>query len=98
MMPHMHMRGAAFNYQAVGPTGKLKTLLDIPHYDANWQTSYRLLEPIPLPAGSRFRCTAWFDNSENNPNNPDPSKMVRWGQQAQDEMLVGYFDVAVPVE
>lgn len=98
MMPHMHARGAAFNYQVFNPAGKMKTLLDIPRYDADWQTAYRLLEPLPLPAGSRLRCTAWFDNSEDNPNNPDPSKMVRWGQQAQDEMMVGYFDVAVPAE
>jgi mono/diheme cytochrome c family protein len=96
MMPHMHLRGSAFNYQLVSPTGKVQTLLDIPHYDSNWQTTYRLLEPLPLPLGSRVRSTAYFDNSENNPNNPDPSKTVRWGLQARDEMMVGYFDIAVP--
>jgi peroxiredoxin len=96
MMPHMHSRGAAFNYQLVYPNGKILTLLDIPHYDANWQTTYRLLEPLALPAGSRLRSTAFFDNSEDNPNNPDPTKTVRWGLQAKDEMMVGYFDVAVP--
>jgi hypothetical protein len=98
MMPHMHLRGAAFNYQVIQPNGKMKTLLDIPRYDTNWQTSYRLLEPLTLPAGSRLRSTAWFDNSEDNPNNPDPSKMVRWGQQVRDEMMVGYFDIAVRLD
>ena len=70
MMPHMHLRGAAFNYQLVSPKGKVETLLDIPHYDANWQTCYRLLEPLTMPAGSRFAATAFFDNSEGNLNNP----------------------------
>lgn len=96
MMPHMHLRGAAFNYQVVSPRGKVQTLLDIPHYDSNWQTTYRLSEPLALPMGSRLRSTAYFDNSEDNPNNPDPSKTVRWGLQSRDEMMVGYFDIAVP--
>jgi hypothetical protein len=96
MMPHMHLRGAAFNYQLLYPSGKVETLLDIPHYDCNWQTAYRPLEPRALPAGSRIRCTARFDNSEDNLNNPDPSKTVRWGLQLRDEMMVGYFDIAVP--
>jgi hypothetical protein len=95
MMPHMHLRGTAFNYQVVYPAGKAKMLLDVPHYDSNWQTSYRLLEPISLPAGTRLRSTACYDNSESNLSNPDPSKTVRWGLQSQDEMLVGYFDIAV---
>jgi peroxiredoxin len=96
MMAHMHLRGAAFNYQLIYPNGKIETLLDIPHYDSKWQTSYRLLEPLPLPTGSQLRCTAVFDNSEDNLNNPDPSKTVRWGLQERDEMMVGYFDIAVP--
>ncbi|HEY5315412.1 MAG TPA: hypothetical protein VIK18_22970, partial [Pirellulales bacterium] len=95
LMPHMHLRGSAFNYQVVLPGGKARMLLDVPHYDSNWQTSYRLQEPLSLPAGSRLRCTANFDNSESNPNNPDPTKTVRWGLQSKDEMLVGYFDIAV---
>ena len=93
MMPHMHLCGAAFNYQVVGPNGKVHTLLDIPHYDSNWQTTYRLPEPLALPTGSRLSSTAYFDNSEDNPNNPDPTKTVRWGLQAKDEMMVGYFDL-----
>ena len=96
MMPHMHGRGSAINYELVLPNGKTEPLLDIPHYDSNWQTAYRLLEPRTLPAGSQIRCKAAFDNSANNLNNPDPSKEVRWGLQATDEMMVGYFDIAFP--
>jgi peroxiredoxin len=95
MMPHMHLRGASFNYEILYPNGKIATLLDVPSYDSNWQTSYRLLEPLALPAGSRLRGSASFDNSEDNLNNPDPSKTVRWGLQSRDEMMVGYFDIAV---
>ena len=50
-MPHMHLRGKAFRYEAVYPDGTTEMLLDVPHYDFNWQTSYRLAEPQTLPAG-----------------------------------------------
>lgn len=94
MMPHMHLRGAAFTYEVLYPNGKTETLLDVPRYDFNWQNAYRLATPLALPVGTRLRCTGYFDNSKNNPNNPNPTKSVRWGPQARDEMMVGYFDVA----
>ncbi len=97
LMPHMHLRGSAFRYEAWLPDGSKEVLLDIPHYDFNWQTSYRLAEPRPLPAGTRMHCVAHFDNSERNLNNPDPSQTVGWGDQTWDEMMIGYFDIAVPV-
>lgn len=95
---HMHLRGKAFTYEAVYPDGAVETLLDIPRYDFNWQTAYRLVEPKPLPAGTRVHCVAHFDNSEGNRNNPDPSIEVRWGEQTWEEMLIGYFDIAIPRE
>jgi peroxiredoxin len=95
LMPHMHVRGKAFRYEAMFPDGKTETLLDVPAYDFNWQTAYRLAEPIKLPAGTRMHCIAKYDNSEDNLNNPDPSKMVRWGDQTWEEMMIGYFDIAV---
>jgi hypothetical protein len=95
-MPHMHLRGKAFKYEAQFPDGKTEVLLDVPHYDFNWQTAYRLAEPRPLPAGTRLHATAHFDNSADNPNNPDPKALVRWGEQTWNEMMIGYFDVAVP--
>jgi thiol-disulfide isomerase/thioredoxin len=96
MMPHMHLRGKAFRYDAVYPDGKRETLLDVPRYDFNWQTSYRLSEPRPLPAGTKVYAVARYDNSDGNPSNPDPTKLVRWGEQTWDEMMIGYFDVAIP--
>jgi hypothetical protein len=96
LSPHMHVRGKSFKYEARYPDGKREVLLDVPHYDFNWQTRYALLEPKVLPAGTRMFCTAVFDNSEDNLANPDPTKEVRWGDQSWEEMMIGYFDVLVP--
>ena len=57
--------------------------------------SYKLAEPLPLKAGTELQAIAWYDNSKNNPHNPDPDSAVRWGDQTYDEMMVGFFDVAV---
>ena len=84
-------------YEAVLPGGERKTLLDVPRYDFNWQTAYRLADPLELPEGTRLHCVAHFDNSADNLNNPDPTKTVRWGEQTWDEMMIGYFDYVVPV-
>lgn len=97
MMPHMHLRGKAFRYEARKPDGSAEILLDIPRYDFNWQSAYCLAEPLTLTAGTRLVCTAAFDNSADNPANPDPTKTVRWGPQTWDEMMIGYFDIAVPM-
>jgi len=98
MMPHMHLRGKSFKYEAVYPDGKKEVLLDVPAYDFNWQTGYVLKEPKTFPAGTRMHCVAHFDNSRFNLLNPDPEKTVTWGDQTWDEMMIGYFDIAVPVE
>jgi Copper type II ascorbate-dependent monooxygenase, C-terminal domain len=91
-LPHMHLRGKAFRYEALLPNGKTQLLLDVPRYDTNWQLTYRLAEPIDLPQGSVIRATGWYDNSANNPANPDPTRTVPWGPQAEDEMLVGFIE------
>jgi peroxiredoxin len=95
-MPHMHLRGKAFRYTVHYPDGKSEILLDVPRYDFNWQTAYRLTKPKTLPKGAFLRCVAHYDNSEENLNNPDPTVTVRWGDQTWNEMMIGYFDVAVP--
>jgi hypothetical protein len=93
--PHMHLRGKRFEYNIVRPDGTTVTLLRV-NYDFYWQLSYRLADPRPLPAGTTLQAVAWFDNSKNNPHNPDPTAAVYWGDQTYDEMMVGFFDVAVP--
>ncbi len=93
--PHMHLRGKRFEYNILQPGGRSETLLRV-DYDFYWQLSYRLAEPRPLKAGTVLQAVAWYDNSKNNPHNPDPDVAVRWGDQTWDEMMVGFFDVAVP--
>jgi peroxiredoxin/mono/diheme cytochrome c family protein len=95
-LPHMHLRGKAFRYEIILPGGKAETILDIPHYDFNWQLYYRLAQPRPLPLGMLVKATGWFDNSDKNPANPDPKKTVRWGPQTTDEMMLGYLEYYVP--
>jgi mono/diheme cytochrome c family protein len=91
-MPHMHVRGTSFRYAVRTPDGTETTICDVPRYDFNWQTPYRLAVPRAVPRGSFLLCYATFDNSAENPYNPDPSATVRWGDQTWEEMMIGYVD------
>ncbi|MBV8072436.1 MAG: thiol-disulfide isomerase, partial [Acidobacteriaceae bacterium] len=93
--PHMHLRGKSFEYNILEPGGRIHTLLRISHYSFYWQLSYRLANPLPLKAGTKLQAVATFDNSKDNPHNPDPDSAVTWGDQTWAEMMVGFFDVAV---
>jgi len=88
--PHMHVRGKAFRYETVTKDGKRETILNVPKYDFNWQASYDFAKPVTVPAGTRLECTAWYDNSANNPFNPDPKKTIRFGNMTSDEMMIGF--------
>jgi peroxiredoxin len=98
LFPHMHLRGKSFRYDLTYPDGSNEVLLDVPRYDFNWQHRYELTEAKRLPAHSLLRCTAVYDNSADNPANPDPTATVRAGPQSWDEMFNGYFDVALADE
>jgi mono/diheme cytochrome c family protein len=87
IQPHMHLRGKDMSVAIAYPDGKKETLLYVPHYDFNWQIIYYLTEPLKLPQGTKVEVTAHWDNSANNPTNPDPTKTVVWGNQSWDEML-----------
>ena len=91
-MPHMHVRGKDFEYRLAYPDGTSRIVLSVPRYDFNWQLSYWLKMPLAAPKGSRLECTAHFDNSTGNKYNPDPTKLVRWGPQTWEEMMIGWFD------
>ena len=93
--PHMHLRGKRFEYDIVHPDGTVEPLLRV-NYHFHRQLSYKLAEPRELKAGTVLRATAWYDNSRNNPHNPDPEATVTWGDQTYNEMMVGFFDVAIP--
>jgi hypothetical protein len=97
LLPHMHFRGSSFEYRAIYPNGKKEVLLSVPHYDFNWQLTYDLAQEKKLPKGTVIECEAHFDNSPNNRFNPDPTKEVHYGEQTWEEMMIGFFDVAVPM-
>lgn len=96
-MAHMHVRGKAFKYELITPGQPPEVLLDIPRYDFNWQLQYTCAQPKVIPPGSTLKITAVFDNSKRNPANPDPTKAVRWGEQTNDEMMIGYFEHFAPI-
>ncbi len=89
--PHMHLRGASYKYELTTPEGETTTICDVPSYDFDWQHFYKLAEPLLVEKGSKLTCTAVFDNSEDNPQNPDPGKDVSFGEQTWDEMMIGYY-------
>src|SRR5258706_14388696 len=104
----MHLRGKRFEYNLVkqrtgeqsreaGSNGGSPMDIETPlrvNYHFHWQMSYRLAQPLFLKAGTELQAIAWYDNSANNPHNPDPNEAVRWGEQTYDEMMIGFFDVA----
>jgi thiol-disulfide isomerase/thioredoxin len=96
-LPHMHVRAKAARYE-LEVSGKTTPLLDVPRYDFNWQLNYVLKAPLNVKAGDTVHYDAWYDNSENNPANPDPTKTVRWGSQTFDEMHLGYIEYIIPGE
>ncbi len=104
LLPHSHFRGKASNFIATYPDGTQETLLSVPAYDFNWQTTYELTTPKRLPAGTKVTHSTTWDNSTQNKANPDPNREVPWGQQTWDEMLYGvvrfrYVDeAAAPTE
>ena len=90
--PHMHLRGKSAQYVAFYPDGTQETLLTVPAWDFSWQLDYTFREPKKIPAGTKLEYTAVFDNSANNPNNPDPSINVHWGEATTDEMMIGFIN------
>ena len=90
--PHMHFRGKDVRYEITRPDGKHEVLLQIPKYDFNWQQVYRLRDPLLIQKGSVLTITAHFDNSANNPANPDPGQVIRWGDKSEEEMLSNYLE------
>jgi hypothetical protein len=96
LFPHMHLRGKAFRYEARYPDGTTEVLLDVPRYDFAWQQTYLLTTPKLLPKGTTMHCIAQYDNSAGNIANPDPDRIVHWGEQTWDEMLMGFLDMVEP--
>lgn len=97
--PHMHLLGKEMFVYATLPDGTRKSLVRVPKWDFNWQTTYVYKEPLKLPRGASVRLEAAYDNSESNPNNPSrPPKAVRWGEQTTDEMCIAFLAYTVDAE
>ncbi len=96
LIPHMHLRGKAFEVRMAEEGGSPDLLLRVPKYDFNWQNAYSLANEKELKPGTRIEVSGWYDNSANNPHNPDPKAEVRWGDQSWEEMMLAYVDVAIP--
>ena len=87
ILPHTHVRGKRWTYEAIYPDGRSETLLSVPNYDFDWQTDYIYKQPVKIPKGTKIHATAWYDNSPGNKSNPDPTKDVWWGDQTWEEMM-----------
>jgi hypothetical protein len=96
MMPHTHLRGTRWKYTLEKPDSTSEVILDVPHYDFNWQTYYMFAKPLDIPAGAKIKSMAWYDNSAGNKSNPDPTKEVKWGDQTWEEMQYTGFLYSVP--
>jgi thiol-disulfide isomerase/thioredoxin len=93
LQPHMHKRGKSWRYELVFPDGKTQTILAVPRFDFNWQTTYEFKTPVKVPGGTKIRSIAVWDNSRTNPRNPftDPPENVPWGFQTDEEMMNGWL-------
>jgi hypothetical protein len=89
--PHAHHRGGSARVSIIYPDGREENLLAMPRYDFYWQYEYFLAKPLKIPAGAKVVARWTFDNSTRNPDNPDPTKTVVWGEQSSEEMLATYL-------
>lgn len=91
-VPHMHVLGQEMKVWSKSPDGRTKPLLWIKDWDFNWQGQYAFAKPVHLPRGTKIFVDAWYDNSADNPLNPNsPPRTVHWGEDATDEMLICLF-------
>lgn len=88
---HMHYRGKAMSARVIYPDNTSEEIINIPDYNFAWQPTYRMNQPMNIPAGSRVIVEGLFDNSEFNSGNPDPNVWVVGGLQSWEEMFIGYF-------
>lgn len=93
--PHMHMRGKVMQMEAIYPDGNSEVLSRVDNFQWNWHVNYIYADhaaPL-LPAGTTLVITAWHDNTADNPNNPDPTQWIGWGDRTVDEMAHAWVDV-----
>lgn len=92
VVPHMHMIGETMKVTAHRPDGTTIPVIRIDDWDFNWQQSYQFQEFQYLPAGTKVKVVATFDNSAANPNNPNsPPQDIGWGEKTTDEMCIAFL-------
>jgi hypothetical protein len=84
LRPHAHVRGKSVEYKLIYPDGREEIVLSVPHYNFNWQLTYRT--SLKVPKGARMHVQFFYDNSTANKYNPDPGKWVYYGGQSWEEM------------
>ncbi|MFM8568427.1 MAG: hypothetical protein ACKOB6_02305 [Candidatus Kapaibacterium sp.] len=95
LMPHMHLIGRSIKAFFVTPKKDTVHLVDIPEWDFHWQYVYQFQKPVLIPAGSVVYGEAVYDNTENNPHNPNsPPKDVSRGEGTEDEMFLVYMNLS----
>jgi hypothetical protein len=97
IQPHMHLRGKDYELRLIYPAGETQTVFK-GHWNFDWQLGYELEKPISVPKGTRILTIAHYDNSIGNKFNPDPTKLVLWGDQNWDEMQSGFLGLVVDVD
>ncbi len=97
VQPHMHLLGRQMKVEVKRPReANAECLINITDWDFNWQGSYSFKTPVAVPGGSQLKFTAIYDNSADNPRNPNaPPKPVQWGEMTTDEMALVFLRLTI---
>jgi hypothetical protein len=93
--PHFHLRGKSMQVEAILPDGSSQIVSYVGNFNFNWMTNYIYADdaaPV-FPKGTVIHVTAWYDNTRNNKNNPDPDQWVGYGDRTVDEMAHAWMNV-----
>ena len=93
--PHFHLRGKSMQVEAILPDGGSQIVSYVGNFNFNWMTNYIYADdaaPV-FPKGTIIHVTAWYDNTRNNKNNPDPDQWVGYGDRTVDEMAHAWINV-----
>jgi len=97
--PHMHLLGKKMTVTATAPDKKQLCLVDVPNWDFHYQATYYYKDPMALKTGTRVNLTAYYDNSSDNPDNPNsPPVDVGWGENTSDEMCIAFLHFTLDAE
>jgi hypothetical protein len=93
--PHFHLRGKAMLVEAILPNGSNQVISYVSNFNFNWMTNYIYADDaVPaFPKGTVIHVTAFYDNTKNNKNNPDPEQWVGYGDRTVDEMAHAWMNV-----